>query len=171
MFVDFTTPKFAAQAIRRAYDSGWRPVHYLNSVGNHVASVLVPAGLDESIGLISAQWGKDPTDPTWTDDPGMVESRAFMKKYYPDGDLANALNVAGYGSAFLLVHVLKQCSDNLTRENVMRQAANLKNFATPYQRPGITLNTSPSDFAPTKSTQPVRFDGKTGVPFGDVLGL
>jgi ABC-type branched-subunit amino acid transport system substrate-binding protein len=171
VFVDFSTPKFAAQAIRRAYDSGWKPVHYLNSVGNYVASVLVPAGLDKSIGLISAQSGKDPTDPTWADDPGMVEWRAFMKKYYPDGDLANALNVAGYGSAFLLVHVLKQCGDNLTRENVMRQAASLKNFATPYQLPGITLNTSPTDFAPTKSTQPVRFDGKTWVRFGDVLGL
>ena len=171
LFVDFTTPKFAAQAIRRAYDSGWKPVHYLSSIGNYVASVLVPAGLDKSIGLISAQSGKDPTDPTWTDDPGMVEWRAFMKKYYPDGDLANALNVAGYGSAFLLVHVLKQCGDNVTRENVMRQAASLKNFATPYQLPGITLNTSPTDFAPTKSTQPVRFDGKTWVRFGEVLGL
>jgi ABC-type branched-subunit amino acid transport system substrate-binding protein len=171
VFVDFSTPRFAAQAIRKAYDSGWKPVHYLNSVGNYVASVLVPAGLDKSIGLISAQSGKDPTDPTWTEDPGMVEWRALMKKYYPDGDLANALNVAGYGSAFLLVHVLRQCGDNLTRENVMRQAANLKNYATPYQLPGITLNTSPTDFAPTKSTQPVRFDGKTWVRFGDVLGL
>jgi branched-chain amino acid transport system substrate-binding protein len=171
VFVDFSTPKFAAQAIRKAYDSSWKPVHYLNSVGNYVASVLVPAGLDKSIGLISAQSGKDPTDPTWTNDPGMVEWRAFMKKYFPDGDLANALNVAGYGSAFLLVHVLKQCGDDLTRENVMRQAANLKNFATPYQLPGIILNTSPTDFAPTKSTQPVRFDGKAWVRFGDVLGL
>jgi branched-chain amino acid transport system substrate-binding protein len=171
VFVDFTTPKFAAQAIRKAYDSGWKPVHYLNSIGNYVASVLVPAGLDKSIGLISAQSGKDPTDPTWAGDPGMIEWRAFMKKYYPDGDLANALNISGYGSAFLLVHVLRQCGDNLTRENVMRQAANLKNFTTPYQLPGITLNTSPTDFAPTKSMQPVRFDGKTWVRFGDVLGL
>ena len=171
VFVDFTTPKFAAQAIRRAYDSGWKPVHYLNSIGNYVASVLVPAGLDKSIGLISAQSGKDPTDPTWTDDPGMVEWRAFMKKYYPDGDLANALNVSGYGSAILMVHVLKQCGDNLTRENVMRQAASLKNYATPYQLPGVTLNTGPTDFAPTKSTHRVRFDGKTWVRFGDVLGL
>ena len=170
VFVDFTTPKFAAQAIRKAFDSGWKPVHYLNSVGNYVASVLMPAGLDKSIGLISTQAGRDPTDPTWSNDPGMIEWRAFMKKYYPDGDLANALNVAGYGSAFLLVHVLKQCGDNLTRENVMRQAASLKNFATPYQLPGITLNTSPTDFAPTKSMQPVRFDGKTWVHFGDVLG-
>ena len=171
VFVDFTTPKFAAQAIRKAYDSGWKPVHYLNSVGNYVASVLIPAGLDKSVGLISAQAGKDPTDPTWNNDPDMIEWRAFMKKYYPDGDLANALNFAGYGSAFLLVHVLKQCGDNLTRENVMRQAANLKTFKTPYQLPGITLNTSPTDFAPTKSMQPVRFDGKSWVHFGDVLGL
>ena len=171
VFVDFTTPKFAAQAIRRAYDSGWKPVHYLSSVGNYVASVLVPAGVDKSIGLISTQSGKDPTDPIWTDDPAMVEWRAFMKKYYPDGDLANALNITGYSSAFLIVHVLKQCGDNLTRDNVMRQAANLQNFATPSSLPGITLNTSPTDFAPIKSTQPVRFDGKTWVRFGDVLGL
>jgi len=94
-----------------------------------------------------------------------------MKKYYPDGDLANALNITGYSSAFLIVHVLKQCGDNLTRDNVMRQAANLQNFATPSSLPGITLNTSPTDFAPIKSTQPVRFDGKTWVRFGDVLGL
>jgi branched-chain amino acid transport system substrate-binding protein len=171
VFVDFTTPKFAAQAIRKAYDTGWKPVHYLSSVGNYVASVLVPAGLDKSIGVISTQTSKDPNDSTWINDAGMVEWRAFMKKYYPDGDLANALNVAGYGSAFLMVHVLKQCGDNLTRENVMRQAANLKNFAMPTYPSGITLNTSPTDFAPTKSTQPVRFDGKTWVRFGDVLGL
>jgi len=171
VFVDFTTPKFAAQAIRKAYDTGWKPVHYLSSVGNYVASVLVPAGLDKSIGVISTQTSKDPNDSTWINDAGMVEWRAFMKKYYPDGDLANALNVAGYGSAFLMVHVLKQCGDNLTRENVMRQAANLKNFAMPTYPSGITLNTSPTDFAPTKSTQPVRFDGTTWVRFGDVLGL
>jgi branched-chain amino acid transport system substrate-binding protein len=171
VFVNFSTPKFAAQAIRKAYDSGWKPVHYLNSIGNYVASVLVPAGLDKSIGLISTQWGRDPTDPNWSNDQSMIEWRGFMKKYYPDGDPLNSLNVAGYGSAFLIVHVLKQCGDNLTRENVMRQAANLKNFATPYQLPGITINTSPTDFAPIKSMQPVRFDGKTGVHFGDIIGL
>ena len=171
VFIDITTPKFAAQAIRKAFDSGWKPVHYLNNVANYVASVLVPAGLDKSVGLISTLYTKDPTDPTWSNDPALLEWRAFMKKYYPEGDLANALNVAGYGSAFLMVHVLKQCGDNLTHENVMRQAASLKNYVGPTQLPGITLNTSPTDFAPTKSMQPVRFDGKTWVPFGDPLGL
>ena len=171
VFIDITTPKFAAQAIRKVYDIGWKPVHYLASIANYVASVLLPAGLDKSVGLISTLTTKDPTDPTWSNDPALLEWRAFMKKYYAEGDLANALNVAGYGSAVLLVHVLKQCGDNLTHENVMRQAAGLKNYVGPTQMPGIALNTSPSDFAPTKSMQPVRFNGKTWVPFGDVLGL
>ena len=100
----------------------------------------------------------------------MLEWRSFMKKYYPEGNLADGLNVGGYGAAFTLVHVLRQCGDNLTRENVMRQAASLKNFSGPTSLPGIAVNTGPTDFAPTKSMQPVRFDGKTWVPFGDVLG-
>jgi branched-chain amino acid transport system substrate-binding protein len=171
VFVDVTTPKFAAQAIRKAYDSGWKPVHYLNSVGNYVGSVLAPAGLDKSVGLISTLYSKDPTDPTWNNDPGMLEWRAFMKKYYPDGDLTNNLNVGGFSAAYTMVHVLRQCGDNLTRENVMRQAASLKDFTGPTSLPGILVNTSPTDFAPTKSMQPVRFDGKTWVKLGDVLSL
>jgi branched-chain amino acid transport system substrate-binding protein len=171
VFVDITTPKFAAQAIRKVYDSGWKPVHYLNSVANYVGSVLAPAGLDKSVGLISTLYSKDPTDPTWNSDHGMLEWRAFMKKYYPDGDLTDNLNVGGFGAAYTLVYVLRQCGDNLTRENVMRQAASLKDFSGPTSLPGILVNTSPTDFAPTKSMQPVRFDGKTWVSFGDVLGL
>ena len=171
VFFDVTSPKFAAMAIRRVYDIGWKPVHYLNNVANYVASVLVPAGLEKSIGLISSQSAKDPTDPRWTADPRMLEWRAFMKEYYPEGNVTDILNFAGYGAAVTLAHVLRQCGDNLTHENVMRQAAGLKNFAGPTLLPGITLNTSPTDFAPTKSLQPVRFDGKTWVPFGDVLGL
>ena len=171
VFVDVTTPKFAAQAIRKAYDSGWKPVHYLNSVGNYVGSVLAPAGLDKSVGLISTLYSKDPTDPTWNNDPGMLEWRAFMKNYYPDGDLTNNINVGGFSAAYTLVHVLRQCGDNLTRDNVMRQAASLKDFSGPTSLPGILVNTSPTDFAPTKSMQPVRFDGKTWVKLGDVLGL
>ncbi len=159
VFVDIATPKFAAQAIRKVYDSGWRPVHYLNSVANYVGSYVEPAGLDKSIGLISTLASKDPTDPTWNDDHGMLEWRAFMKKYYPDGDLTNNLNVGGFGAAYTLVHVLRQCGDNLTRENVMRQAASLKDFSTPTALPGILATTpSPTDFAPTKSMQPVRFE-------------
>jgi len=170
IFVDITTPKFAAQAIRKAYDSGWKPVHYLNSVANYVGSVLVPAGLEKSIGLISTLYSKDPTDPTWDNDLGMLEWRAFMKKYYPDGDLTNNLNVGGFSAAHTLVHVLRQCGDNLTRENVMRQAASLKDFSGPTSLPGVSASTSPTDYAPTKTMQPVRFDGKTWVAFGGVLG-
>jgi branched-chain amino acid transport system substrate-binding protein len=171
VFVDITTPKFAAQAIRKVYDSGWKPVHYLNNVSNSVGSVLAPAGLDKSVGLISTLYSKDPTDPTWNSDQGMLEWRAFMRKYYPAGDLTDGLNVLGFGAAYTLVYVLRQCGDNLTRENVMRQAASLKDFSGPTSLPGILVNTSPTDFAPTKSMQPVRFDGKAWVSFGDVLGL
>jgi branched-chain amino acid transport system substrate-binding protein len=170
VFINITTAKFAAQAIRKAWDTGWKPVHYLNNVSNYVGSVLVPAGLEKSVGLISSQYTKDPTDPAWDNDPGMLEWRTFMKKYFPEGNLADGLNVGGYSAAFTLVQVLRQCGDNLTRENVMRQAASLKNFSAPNFLPGIMVNTSPTDFAPTKSMQPVRFDGKTWVPFGDVLG-
>lgn len=170
VFVNITTPKFAAQAIRKAYDIGWKPTQYLNNVSNYVGSVLAPAGLDRSVGLISSLYTKDPTDPAWNNDPGMLEWRTFMKNYYPEGNLADGLNVGGYGAAFTLVHVLRQCGDNLTRENVMRQAASLKDFSGPTSLPGIKINTSPTDFAPTKSMQLVRFDGKTWVPFGDVLG-
>ena len=170
VFVNITTPKFAAQAIRKAYDIGWKPTQYLNNVSNYVGSVLAPAGLDRSVGLISSLYTKDPTDPAWNNDPGMLEWRTFMKNYYPEGNRADGLNVGGYGAAFTLVHVLRQCGDNLTRENVMRQAASLKDFSGPTSLPGIKINTSPTDFAPTKSMQLVRFDGKTWVPFGDVLG-
>jgi branched-chain amino acid transport system substrate-binding protein len=171
VFVNITTPKFAAQAIRKVYDSGWKPVHYLNNVSVGVGSVLKPAGLEKSVGLISSIYGKDPTDPQWDNDPGMAEWRAFMKKYYPEGDLTDAFNVYGYGVARTLVQVLKQCGDNLTRENVMKQAASLKNFDTGVALPGIRINTSPSDFAPIEQVQLVKFDGKTWVPFGEVLGV
>jgi branched-chain amino acid transport system substrate-binding protein len=171
VFVNITTPKFAAQAIRKVYDSGWKPVHYLNNVSVGVGSVLKPAGLEKSVGLISSIYGKDPTDPQWDNDPGMIEWRAFMKKYYPEGDLTDAFNVYGYGVARTLVQVLKQCGDNLTRENVMKQAASLKNFDPGTALPGIRINTSASDFAPIEQVQLVKFDGKTWVPFGEVLGV
>jgi branched-chain amino acid transport system substrate-binding protein len=133
--------------------------------------VLKPAGLEKSVGLISSIYGKDPTDPQWDNDPGMIEWRAFMKKYYPEGDLTDAFNVYGYGVARTLVQVLKQCGDNLTRENVMKQAASLKNFDPGTALPGIRINTSASDFAPIEQVQLVKFDGKTWVPFGEVLGV
>jgi branched-chain amino acid transport system substrate-binding protein len=169
VFVNITTPKFAAQAIRKAYDIGWKPVHYLNNVSVGVGSVLTPAGLEKSVGLISTAYVKDPTDLQWDNDPGMTEWRAFMKKYYADGSLSDNFNVYGYTVAQTLVQVLKQCGDDLTRENVMRQAANLKDFAPATLLPGIRINTTPSDFAPIQAVQLIRFDGKSWVRFGDVI--
>jgi branched-chain amino acid transport system substrate-binding protein len=168
-FFNITTPKFAAQAVRKAWDSGWKPLHFLNNVSASVGTVLTPAGLDKSVGIISTNYGKDPTDPQWANDPAFKDWVAFMKKYYPDGSLVDAFNVYGYSAAQTLVQVLKQCGDNLTRDNVMRQAANLKNFTTPMALPGIVINTNPFDFAPIKQMQLVRFDGKTWVLFGDVM--
>jgi branched-chain amino acid transport system substrate-binding protein len=170
VLIDATSPKFAAQAIRKAYDIGWKPLHFLNNTSISVGSVLAPAGLEKSIGLVTGIYGKDPTDSRWDSDPGMIAWRAFMKAYYPDGDLIDNANVFGYSQARTLVQVLKQCGDNLSRENVMKQAANLKNFDTGVSLPGIAINTSPSDFAPIKAVQLARFDGKTWVPFGEAIG-
>jgi len=169
-FFNITTPKFAAQAIRKAYDSGWKPVHYLNNVSASPGSVLVPAGLDKSVGLISTQYLKDPTDKAWEKDAAIVEWNAFMKKYYPEGNLADASNFYGWAVAQTLVQVLKQSGDNLTRENVMKQAANLKGFVLTAALPGIKINTSGTDFAPFESVQLIKFDGKQWVRFGEVMG-
>ena len=170
VFVNIATPKFASQAIRKAFDNGWKPVQYMNNTTVSVGAVLTPAGLDKSVGVISSLYGKDPTDPQWNDDPGMIEWRNFMKRYYPDGDLTDAANVYGYAVARTLVQVLKQCGNDLTHENVMRQAANLKDFDTGTALPGIRINTSPADFAPINAVQLARFDGKTWVRVGEILG-
>jgi branched-chain amino acid transport system substrate-binding protein len=169
VLVNITTPKFAAQAIRKAYDIGWKPLHYLNNISIAVGSVLTPAGLDKSVGLISTAYYKDPTDTQWASDPSIVEWTAFMKKYYPDGSLIDAGNVYGYTVAQTMVQVLKQCGDNLTRENVMKQAASLKDFAPNTLLPGIKINTSAKDFAPIEGVQLMKFDGKSWVRFGDVI--
>ena len=170
VFFNITTPKFAAQAIRKAYDIGWKPVEYLNSVSGSIGSVLTPAGLEKSVGLISVEYLKDPLDPAWKDDKGMNDWRAFMAKYYPEGKLTDSFNVSGYAAAQTLVQVLKQCGDNLTRANVMKQAANLKNFELDVLLPGIKINTSPTDFAPIEAEQLARFDGKEWVRFGEIIG-
>ena len=169
VFFNITTPKFAAQAIRKAYDIGWKPVHYLNNVSASIGSVLTPAGLDKSVGLISTQYLKDPLDDAWKNDQGMNDWKAFMAKYYPEGDLKDASNVFGYTAAQGLVQVLKQCGDNLTRENVMRQAASLKDLQLPLALPGIKVDTSATDFAPFQQEQMVRFDGKQWVRFGEIM--
>ena len=169
VFVNIATPKFAAQAIRKAYDTGWKPTQYLTNVSVSVATVLTPAGLDKSVGIISSNYGKDPTDPQWANDPGMNEWRAFMKKYYPEGSLQDTSNVYGYGVARTVVQALKQAGDNLTRENVMKQAASLQKFEPGTLLPGISINTSPTDYAPIQAVQLAKFDGKTWVLFGDVI--
>ena len=168
-FFNITTPKFAAQAIRKSYDIGWRPLHFLNVVSTSVAAVLQPAGLEKSVGLISIGYVKDPTDPLWKDDKAVKDYLAIMKKYYPDGNTNDSLNIYGMSVAQTLVQVLKQCGDDLTRENVMRQAANLKDLEIPTLLPGIRINTSPTDFYPIEQVQLIRFDGKTWVRFGELL--
>ena len=169
VFFIVATAKFAAQAIRKAHDMGWKPQRYLNNIATSVASALTPAGLDKSVGLISTAYLKDPTDPQWHDDAALQEWGAFMKKYYPEGSTADALNVFAYAVAQTLVQVLKQCGDDLTRENVMRQAANLKDLQIGVLLPGVKINTGPNDYAPIKSMQLMRFDGQRWVLFGNVL--
>ncbi len=159
----FTTPKFAAMAIRKVYDLGWRPLQFVPTNASSVEAVLKPAGLEKAVGLISAAFVKDPSDPDWKNDPATKDYLAFMQRYYPEADALDTLNVVGYMSAQALVQVLKQCRDDLTRENVMRQAANLKEVELPMLLPGIKLNTSPSDYTPIKQMKLRRFDGKTWV--------
>ena len=169
VFINITTPKFAALAIRKVYDIGWKPVHYLNNVGASVGSVLVPAGLEKAVGLVTVAYLKDAVDTQWANDPGMKDFVAFMAKYVPDAQLSDANNVYGYSVAQTLVQVLKQCGDDLTRANIMRQAANLKNLQLPLALPGVKINTSPTDFYPFESLQLQRFDGKQWVLYGSVI--
>jgi branched-chain amino acid transport system substrate-binding protein len=169
VLVTAATPKFAAQTIRKAYDIGWKPLHLMTNVSVSVASVITPAGPEKAVGMISAAYIKDPNDPNWTDDAGMKQWRAFMAKDFPDGDVKDASNVYGYGVAMTLVQVLKQCGNDVSRENVMKQAANLKNFDVPVLLPGIIINTSPDDYYPIQQMQLQKWDGKTWVLFGDVI--
>jgi branched-chain amino acid transport system substrate-binding protein len=169
-FFDIAAPKAAAQAIRKAHDIGWRPLHFLQSVAASIASTLKPAGLENAVGVVSSAYYKDPTDPQWTNDPGVAAYLAWMKAYYPAGNPDDVFNVWGYSQAQTIEQVLKQCGDDLTRENVMRQAANLKDLQLPMLLPGIKVNTSPTDYYPIKQVQLMKFDGKQWVRFGEVLG-
>ena len=168
-FINITTPKFSAQAIRKAWDSGWKPLHIVNNVGASVGSVLVPAGLDKSVGLLTMQYYKDPNDPQWKDDPAMLEWRGFMGRYYKEGDPKDASNLYGYLTAQTMVQILKQCGNDLTRENVMKQAANLKSFKLPLLLPGMAIDTSPTDFYPIEQGQLARFTGQLWQGFGEVI--
>jgi branched-chain amino acid transport system substrate-binding protein len=162
-------PKFAAQAIRKIYDIGWKPTHFLSSVSNSVGTVMRPAGSEKSAGIISAAFAKDPTDPQWQDTPEYKEWLAFMKKYNSSANLADVQGAIGYSYAQTLVAVLKACGDNLTRENVMKQAASLHELRLGMLLPGITLSTSATDFAPIKQMQLERFDGTTWKLFGGII--
>ena len=168
VFYNVTIPKFAVQAIKKAHDIGWKPLHLLNNVSASVDVVLKPAGLEASKDLITALYLKDPTDPQWRNDAGMKDWLVFMQKYYPEGNTKDFFNVYGYTVAQGLVHVLKQCGKDVSRENVMRQAANIKDLALPLLLPGIKVNTSPTDFYPIEQEQLAKFDGERWALFGEI---
>jgi branched-chain amino acid transport system substrate-binding protein len=169
VFVNTGIPKFAAQAIRKAAEIDWKPVHVLSSIGSSVAATLKPAGLENAKGLVSDFYLKDPNDPQWKDDEGFKSWASFMDKYYPEGDRSDINNVYGPSNAASVIQVLKQCGDELTRENVMKQAASLHDFTVPMLLPGIKINTSPTDFAPVKQVQMGRFNGERWELFGPLL--
>ena len=169
LLYDASTPKFAAQAIRKVADMGWKPVHILDINASPVSATLKPAGLEISKGIISTNYGKDPADPQWKGDAGLKAYYAFMDKYYPDGDKLNTINTYGYSNAELLVHILRQCGDDLSRENVMRQATSLKNFVGSLSLPGMVTNTSPTDYRINKQMQMMKFNGERYELFGPII--
>jgi branched-chain amino acid transport system substrate-binding protein len=169
IFFNVTTPKFAAQAIRKAAEIEWKPVHFLNNVSASIGSVIKPAGFDASQGIISSAYLKDPTDPQWKDDAGMKGWNAFLDKYYPDANRADLSVMYGYTVAQGLVYVLKNCGNDLTRANVMKQAASIRDLELPGLLPGVKVNTSATDFAPLSQLQLMRLKGETWERFGDVI--
>src|SRR5712691_10595247 len=169
VFFNVTIPKFAVQAIKKAHDIGWKPLHFLNNVSSSLGTVLKPAGLEASRGLITALYMKEITDPQWKNDKGFLDWVAWMKKYYPEGALDDQSNAYGYNVAILMTQVLKQCGNDLSRENIMKQAANVKNFELPLLLPGIKINTSPTDFAPIEQEQLAKFDGERWALFGEMF--
>ncbi|WP_028347737.1 ABC transporter substrate-binding protein [Bradyrhizobium murdochi] len=169
LFFSATTPKQAAQAIKKIAELNWKPVHILDINATSVGAVMKPAGLEASKGVISVNYGKDPLDPTWKDDAGMKKYFEFMAKYYPEGDKDSSFNSYGYMTSQLLIHVLKACGDNLTRENVLKQATNLKNVQLDLLLPGISVNTTPTDYRVNKQLQMMKFNGERWEMFGPIL--
>jgi branched-chain amino acid transport system substrate-binding protein len=169
LFFSASTPKQAAQAIKKNYELDWHPVHILDINATSVGAVMKPAGLEASKGVISVSYGKDPQDPTWKDDAGMKKYLDFMAKYYPEGDKDSLFNTYGYSTAQLMAYVLKQCGDDLTRENVMKQATSLKNVEGDMALPGIRINTSPTDYRVNKQLQMERFNGERWELFGPII--
>jgi len=169
VFFNITIPKFAVQAIKKSHDIGWKPLHLLNNVSTSLGTVLKPAGLEASKGLITALYMKEITDPQWFSDPGDKDWVAWMKKYYyPEGALDDQANAYAYSVAQTLVHVLKQSGNDLSRENIMRQAGNIKELSLPMLLPGIKINTTPTDFAPIEQEQLAKFDGERWMLFGEM---
>jgi len=169
VFVDLSIPKFAAQAIKEAAEIEWKPVHFLNSVSSSISATIKPAGFDSSQGIISATYLKDPNDPQWKNDPDIKAWNAFLDKYYPEANRADAFVVYGYAVTQTMVHVLKQCGNDLTRANVMKQAASMHDYVVAGLLPGVKINTSATDFAPISQLQLMKFKGDSWERFGDVI--
>ncbi len=163
------TPKFAAQAIRKVHDIGWKPMFFLTNVSISVGSVMEPAGPERGVGIITSAYLKDPTDPAWKEDPGMNEWRGFMQRYIPDGDLTDGSYVYGYGASKTMLQTLHQCGDDFSRERVMREVANLRDLELPVLLPGIKVNTSPTNFHPIRAMQLQKWNGRTWERFGNVI--
>ena len=169
LFYNISTPRFAAQAIKKAAEMEWKPVHILDINASGVNEVLKPAGEENSKGIISVNYGKDMDDPQWKDDEGMKRFWAFMDKYYPEGNRMSSFNGYGYSTTQLLIEILKRCGDDLTRENVMKQTTNLKAVPLDLLLPGITINSSPTDYRLNRQLQMMKFDGKRWVLFGPII--
>jgi branched-chain amino acid transport system substrate-binding protein len=169
VFINVASPKFAAQAIKKMAEVQWKPVHFLNNVSGSIGGVITPAGPENAQGIISSAYLKDPTDPQWKNDAGMKAWNEFLDKYFPEANRTDASVIYGYTVTQTLVHVLKQCGDNLTRENVMKQAAGIQDLELGGLLPGIKVNTSATDFAPLSQLQLMRFKGDTWERFGDII--
>ena len=169
IFVNIATPKFAAQAIRKAAELGWHPVQVLSSVARSIGATLKPAGLENAKGILTAVYLKDPTDPVWQKDKQFQDWARFMDKYFPDADRSDSGTVTGHASAQTMLQVLQQCGDELTRANIMKHAANLRGLELSMLLPGITVNTGPADFSPLKQMQLARFTGDHWEPFGPII--
>jgi branched-chain amino acid transport system substrate-binding protein len=170
VFFAEATPRFAAQAIKKAASMGWKPLIILPSVSNSVSAVLEPAGIENTIGVVTGLYLKDPNDARWADDPAMQDWLAWMKKYQPGASTGDLFNVQGYTAAQVMAEVLKNCKDDLSRENIIKQATTLNGLALPMLLPGIKIHTEPNNVTPIRQIQMARFDGKSWVLFGDVLG-
>ena len=169
VLMTIATPKFAAQSIRKVAEMRWKPLHVLTGVSVSVGAVMIPAGPENGIGIISSAYLKDPTDPRWDNDAGMKQWRTFMEKYYPGGDLKDLGNVSAFGLAYTMIATLKKCGNDLSRENMMNQATNLQNLEVPIALPGIKINTSPTNYHPMRQLQLMRWTGKTWDLFGDII--